>query len=179
MKEVRLLSSEAIPQDELIDFLLQVGVEREESPHRIWDYALRKKNAIVWLDLNDQENYPDPEFDPVIENKLGALPQTVMLLHASSDAESASQALTLAIQLAERWPFVVDTLSSLARRIFTLEDLRTLQKEGHGLWDHESGIPLPEEWISCDEEYIAPWQEEEMRKEAETQEKGLEKEEDR
>jgi hypothetical protein len=81
--------------------------------------------------------------------------------------------------LAEHWPFVVNNLSTLARRIFTREDLQHLQEEGYGFWEDEKDVPFPEEWYSPDEEYIAPWQEEGMRKqaeEAEKQEKGFEAE---
>ncbi len=167
MKEARLLAKSNIPQDELISFLLQIGVEREKSPHRIWDYALRHGEAIVWLELEDLENYPDPEVDALIESKLGASPQTTIVLHLNSSDRSEQLALGLAIQLAERWPCVLDNLSGLARCIFTLEDLRTLQSEKRGLWEDEKDIPLPEEWVTADEEYIAPWQVEEMKKQAE------------
>lgn len=179
MQEVKLLSSSEIPQDELIAFLLHIGVQREESAHRIWDYALRREDAVVWLSLNDPENYPNPEVDELIEDKLGAPPQTKIVFHLNRSDGSESLALGLALQLAEHWPFVVNNLSTLARRIFTREDLQHLQEEGYGFWEDEKDVPFPEEWYPPDEEYIAPWQEEEMRKqaeEAEKQEKGFEAE---
>jgi len=179
MREIEVLSSREIPQEELIAFLLHIGVQREESSHRIWDYALRRDDAVVWLDLNDPENYPDPGVDASIEEKLGASPQTRIVFHLNRSDGSESQALGLALQVAEHWPCVLDNLSGLARRIFTLEDLRRLQDEGHGFWEDEKGMPLPEEWYAADEEYIAPWQEEEMKKQAEEagkQGKGFDKE---
>src|SRR5215470_4671034 len=114
MEPVELITSKAISRDEVITFLLQMGVEREQSPHRIWDYAIRRGEAIVWVDPDDVEHYPDPEVDALIENKLGGPPQTYVVLHISRNPGSEQLALELAIQFAKRWPSVLDNLSGLA-----------------------------------------------------------------
>ena len=101
--------------------------------------------------------------DALIESKLGGLPQTDVVLHVSREPGSEQLAIELAIQFAKRWPCVLDNLSGLARRIFTLEELQALYESGLGLREDEKDVPLPKEWCT-DEVYIAPWQREELEK---------------
>src|SRR5579859_46233 len=165
MEPVELVTSKSFSRDELITTLLQMGVKSEESSHRIWDYALRKGEAIVWVDPDDTEHYPDSEADVLlVESKLGGSPRTYVVLHVSSNPGSEQLAIELAIQFAKRWPCVIDNLSGLAHRVFALEELQALYDRGLGLWEDEKGVPLPKEWYETDEEYIAPWQLEEMKK---------------
>ena len=164
MEPVELVTSQPFSQDELIASLLQMGVERDEDPDRLWDYVLCEGEAIVWVDPEDPEHYPNPEVDALIESKLGEPPRTYIVLHVSRNPGSEQLAMELAIQFAKRWPCVLDNLSGLARRIFTLEELQALYESGLGLWEDEKGVPLPEEWYTADEEYLAPWQLEELKK---------------
>src|SRR5262249_32300065 len=156
MDPVELVTSKALSRDELITALLQMGVKCEESPHRMWDYALRRGEAIVWVDPDHSEHYPDTEVDPVLmQSKLGDSPRTYIVLHVSSNPGSEQLAIELAIQFAKRWPCVLDNLSGLARRVFTLEELQALYESGQGLHEDEKDVPLPKEWCT-DEVYIAP-----------------------
>ncbi len=164
MEPVKLVTSKEFSRDELIAFLLQIGVKRDETPNRLWDYVLRMGEAIVWIDPDDQEHYPNPEVDALIESKLGNPPRTYIVLHMSRNLGSEQLALELAIQFAKRWPCVLDNLSSLARRIFTLEELQALYDSGQGLRDDEKEVSLPQEWYTADEEYLAPWQQEKHEK---------------
>jgi len=164
MEPVELVTSKAFSRDELITALFQIGVKCEESPHRMWDYALRRGEAIVWIDPDDPEDYPNPEVDALIESKLGEPPRTSIVLHVSREPGSEQLAMELAIQFAKRWPCVLDNLSGLARRIFALEDLQALYESGLGLREDEKDVPLPKEWYETDEVYIAPWQREELEK---------------
>ena len=164
MEPVELVTSKPFSRDELIASLLQIGVERDETPNRLWDYVFRTGEAIVWIDPDDPENYPDPEIDALIESKLGSPPQTYAVLHISRNPGSEQLALKLAIEFAKRWPSVLDNLSGLARRIFALEEMQALYESGLGLWDDEKEVSLPKEWYAIDEEYLAPWQREELEK---------------
>lgn len=165
MKSAELVTSKAFSRDELIIALLQVGVKCEESPHRIWDYAVRRGEAIVWVDPDHSEHYPDTVVDPVLmQSKLGDTPRTYIVLHISRNPGSEQLAMELAMQFAKRWPSVLDNLSGLARRVFTLEELQALYESGLGLREDEKDVPLPKEWDETDEVYIAPWQLEELKK---------------
>ena len=75
MEPVKLVTSKAFSHDELITCLLQIGVERDEDPYRLWDYIFLRGDAIVWIDPDDRERYPNPEVDTLVESKLGAPPQ--------------------------------------------------------------------------------------------------------
>lgn len=162
MEPVKLVTSKAISRDDLIDFLLQIGVKRDENPNRLWDYVLRTGEAVVWVDPDDPEHYPNPEVDALIESKLGDQPRSSIVLHLSRNPGSEQLALELAIQFARHWPSVLDNLSGLARRIFMLEELQSLYNNGQGLRDDEKDVSLPNEWYAVDEEYLAPWQREEL-----------------
>src|SRR5579859_6634170 len=164
MEPVTLWTSKAFSQDELVTALLQIGVKRDENPNRLWDFVVRRGEAIVWIDPDDTEHYPNPEVDALIESKLGEPPQTSIVLHVSREPGSEQLAMELAIQFAERWPCVLDNLSGLAHRIFVLADLQALYKNGLGLREDEKGVSIPKEWYETDEMYIAPWQLEEMKK---------------
>src|SRR5262249_36821826 len=166
MESVKLVTSKAFSRDELIASLLQVGVKPDEGPNRLWDYVLRAGEAIVWVDPDDLEHYPNPEVDTLIESKLGGPPQTYIVLHMSRNPGSEQLALKLAIQFARRWPCVLDNLSGLARRIFALDELQALSESGKGLRDDDKGVSLPKEWYATDEEYLAPWQREELEKQS-------------
>jgi DNA-directed RNA polymerase specialized sigma24 family protein len=130
----------------------------------LWDYIFFRGEAIVWIDPDDPENYPDPEVDTLVESKLGAPPQTYIVLHISRNPGSEQLALELAIEFAKRWPSVLDNLSGLARRIFTVEEMQALYESGLGVWEDENKVPLPKEWYATDEEYLALWQREELEK---------------
>jgi hypothetical protein len=142
MEPVELVTSKEFSQDELITSLLQIGVRRDENPNRLWDYVLRTGEAIVWVDPDDPERYPDSEVDALIESKLGDLPRTSIVLHISRNPGSEQLALELAIKFAKHWPCVLDNLSGLARRIFTLEELQALCDSGLGLWELEANDPV-------------------------------------
>ena len=43
MKPVEIVTSKEFVQDELIPSLLQIGVERDENPDRLWDYVLSRR----------------------------------------------------------------------------------------------------------------------------------------
>lgn len=73
-------------------------------------------------------------------------------------------AMELAIRFAKRWPSVLDNLSGIARRIFTLEELQALYESGLGLHEDAKAVGLPKEWYTTDEGYIAPWLLEELEK---------------
>ena len=47
---------------------------------------------------------------------------------------------------------------------FTLEEIQALYENGLGVWEYENAVPLPKEWYATDEEYLAPWQREELEK---------------
>jgi hypothetical protein len=61
MEPVKLVTSKAFSQDELIASLLQVGVKRDENPHRLWDYVLRTGEAIVWIDPFSEFDTPEEQ----------------------------------------------------------------------------------------------------------------------
>jgi hypothetical protein len=164
MESVELVTSKAFSQDELITALLQIGVKRDENPNHLWDYVLRRGEAIVWIDPDHPEHYPDSEVDTLIESKLGDPPRTYIVLHISRNPGSEQLALELTIQFAKRWPCVLDNLSGLARRIFALGELQALYESGLGLREDAKAVSLPKEWYAADEEYLAPWQQEELEK---------------
>jgi hypothetical protein len=164
MESVELVTSKAFSQDELITSLLQIGVKRDEDPDHLWDYVLRRGEAIVWIDPDHPERYPDSEVDTLIESKVGDSPQTYIVLHVSRNPGSEQLALELAIQFAKRWPCVLDNLSGLARRIFTLEELQALHESGLGLREDAKAGGIPKEWYTTDEEYLVSWQLEELEK---------------
>ena len=152
MRPVKLFTSKTLSQEEVASLLLQIRVERDESSHRIWDYRIDSGEAIVWVDPDDPEHYPNPEIDALIESKLGVPSKMYIVLHVSSGPGSGQLARDLAIRFAEQVPAVLDNMSALARRIFTLAELQALQAKGAGLWDDERNIPLPREWTTLDDE---------------------------
>ena len=162
MEPVELVTSKAFSQDELITALLQMGVKRDQNPNRLWDYVLRTGEAIVWIDPDDPEHYPNPEVDALIERKLGGPPRTYIVLHISRNQGSEQLALELAIRFAKHWPCVLDNLRGRARSILTLEEMQAWYESGRGLWDIPEGIALPKEWYATDEEYITPSELEEI-----------------
>jgi hypothetical protein len=164
MEPVRLMTSKAFSQDELVASLLEIGVQRDETPGHPWEYFACRGEALVWVDPDHPEIYPDPEVDALIESKLGDLPRTHIVLHITRNPGSEPLALELAIQFAKRWPSVVDNLSGLTRRIFVLEELQALHESGLGFSEDEKGIPLPKEWYTLDEEYVPSWQREDLEK---------------
>jgi len=164
MEPVTLWTSKAFSQDELVTALLQIGVKRDENPNRLWDFVVRRGEAIVWIDPDDTEHYPNPEVDALIESKLGEPPQTSIVLHVSREPGSEQLAMELAIQFAERWPCVLDNLSGLARRIFALGEMQAWCESDQGLLDLPEGVSIPKEWYETDKVYVASWQREELEK---------------
>jgi hypothetical protein len=156
MEPVTLWTSQTFSRDELITALLEIGVKRDENPHRLWDFVCRKEEAIVWVDPDDDEHYPNPEVDELIERKLGSPPQTSIVLQISREPGSEPLAMELAIRFASRWPCVLDKLSGLAYRVLTLEELQALYENGLGLYEEEKGVSVPQEWIPDDAEYTTP-----------------------
>lgn len=163
MRQVSLLSPIEIPRSELLQFFAQAGVKRGESAHRLAEHLLRAGEAQVWIEPESKEpHYPDPPVDALIEQKLGGPPRTHLLLHITSTPESEQLALDFACLLAERWPFVLDNLSGLARRIYGLADLQSLRQEKRGLWDEEKQASLPKDELA-DATFVPAWMEEQYR----------------
>ncbi|MDQ2716561.1 MAG: hypothetical protein M3Z08_16775 [Chloroflexota bacterium] len=143
MEPVELYSSIAIPHDELVAFLLQNSVERlGQSPHL--DYRLGRGEAYVLFELDsDEEHYPDPEFDALLESKLGGPPQTSFLIYISRNEGSEQLAMDFVTLFAQLWPCVLDNLSGRARQVFTPQEVQVLRQEGRGLYEEANKIPLP------------------------------------
>jgi len=165
MDQVRLLSNVEIPRSDLVNYLLEIGVQYREDPYQLSNYYLHTGEATVWIDLDDIEpHYPNPEIDALIEQKLGDPPRIRILLHISRGLEGQLLALDFACKLAQRWPFVLDNLSGSARRIYSLEELQALQRKGHGFWEDEKRTPRPKKSDPYENfTYIPPWQIEEYK----------------
>jgi hypothetical protein len=155
MEPVELLTSKAFSREELVTTLLEMGVEREASSDPGWELVLRRGDFAVWVILdNDEPHDPDPEGDALIESKLGAPPQTsIVLYYLSYEPSSQPLAMELAMRFASRWPCVLDNLSGRAHRVFTLEELQVLYQNGLGLYEDEKGLPRRKGIDYTDEEY--------------------------
>ncbi len=142
MEPVELYSSIAIPHDELEAFLFQNGVVRlGYSPYL--DYRLGRGEAYVLFELEEDEHYPDPEFDALLESKLGGPPQTNVVIYISENEGSAQLAMDFVLLFAQRWPCALDNLSGRARQVFTPQEVQVLQEEGRGLYEEAKKIPRP------------------------------------
>jgi hypothetical protein len=136
-----LLSSAEIPRDQLTNFLRKAGVEPVKSAHRIFDYHLKRGNASLWIDLDDPENYADPEADAQIERKLEGTPRTRVMLHLSQEPDSEHLAMEFAIAFAKQWPSVIDNLSGYAWRVYSAQEVEALLRQGKGLYEDEQAMP--------------------------------------
>lgn len=156
MEPVELHSSAAIPRDELVAFLFQNGVERMgHSPYL--DYRLGREDAFILFELDSDEHYPDPEGDALIESKGGGPPQTSFLIYISRNEGSDQLAMDFVALFAQRWPCVLDTLSGLARQVYSSQEVQVLREEGRGLGEVAHKIPLPVDEYAG-EAFIPPWQ---------------------
>ncbi len=158
-RPLALLSSAAIPREQLTAFLRQAGVEPVKSEHRIFDYVLTRGKASCWFDLDDKENYTDPEVDAQIERKLGSAPHTRIMLHPSDEPGSEQLAMEFVSAFARRWPGVVDNLSGFVRLVYSAQEVDELLRQGRGLRDEDRTVPRqkdPDE----DQAFIPPWLEE-------------------
>jgi hypothetical protein len=154
---VALLSSAEIRRDELVTFLHQAGAAPVESAYRIFDYILKSGEAYFWIDLDDVEQYPDPEIDALIAQKLGGGPRTRVMLHVkSASPESERLAIEFALQFARHWPCIIDNLSGFARHIYSVQELAELQRQGRGVWDEDRTAHPPED-SNAGKAYLPAW----------------------
>ncbi len=142
MEPVELYSSVFIQRDELIAFLFHNGVVRLGlDPHL--DYRLGRGEAYVLFELDEDEHYPNPERDALIESKLGGPPQISFLIFISENEGSEQLAMDFMLLFAQRWPCVLDNVSGLARQVFTPQEVQILREEGRGLYEEANKVPLP------------------------------------
>ena len=140
---IALLSSAEIPREQLTAFLRKAGVEQLVSAHRIFDYLLKRDNASLWIDLDDPENYADPETDAQIERKLGGKPHTRVMLQREQEPRAERLAMEFIREFAKQWPAVVDNLSGYARRVYSAQEVEALLRQGKGLREDDQTVPRP------------------------------------
>ncbi len=158
---IALLSSAEIPRAQLTAFLRQAGAEQVMSAHRIFDYRLQRANGAFWIDLDDPENYADPETDAQIERKLGGKPYTRVMLHREQNQDSERLAMEFVVAFAKQWPAVADNLSGYARRVYSAQEVEALLRQGKGLNEDEKAVPRPKD-PDEDQAFIPPRREKQL-----------------
>lgn len=128
---IEVLSSVDIPRNELIAVLTRAGAEVAGTSD--YDYRLARGKAALWIAFLEGENeLPDPKHDALIEQKLGGVVRTCLLIEIRTTPGSSQLAVDLCCQLAEQWPCVVDDLTISADPIYTGEELCEMRRLGLG-----------------------------------------------
>jgi hypothetical protein len=128
---VSLISSAALTHTELLRFLQAIGATL--NPDGIYDARLSRGEQHVWVYLEPQDTTYGPDELDYLAQKLGALPQTYILLDISKSQGSDRLAAECIVKFAEQWPCIVDLLDTQLR-IVSAQEVKAVHATGKGVW---------------------------------------------
>ncbi len=137
---VALLTSKKLSSEELFTFTSTVRIPQTEvvlRPRTYCDAQLIRDDENVWITFNSEDiHYDDDDEDTkIVLQKLGAFPQSNLVLDISRNPQSQHLAVAFALAFTKQWPCVVDNLRGDEHEVFSAQEVLELYKENKGFWD--------------------------------------------